>query len=274
MMPELPEVEQVKKTLYPHVVGKKINAVEVRLPRLIQYPNAEIFAEKLRGRTITSIDRKGKYLRLNLDKDLYLLVHLRMTGALLAVKKMMAEPLYAKIKFVLTGDEDLWFTDIRTFGTLYLIDHNDKSVEGYATLGPEPLSKELTVDYLGAICSKKSAAIKGVILDQKVIAGLGNIYADEALFAAGILPQRPANSLNKADIARLIEAVNAVIAQGIKNHGTTFRNYQDADGNQGDNVKHLFVYGRKGEKCKVCGETLCGLKVAGRGSTYCSKCQR
>ena len=273
-MPELPEVEQVKKTLAPHVVGKKIKSVDVRLPRLIQYPSAEIFAQKLVGKKIESIERKGKYLRLNFGQNLYLLVHLRMTGALLAVNKAEAEPAYAKIKFELTGDEDLWFTDIRTFGTLYLIDNEDKSIEGYASLGPEPLSNELTIDYLEPICKKKSAAIKGVILDQKVIAGLGNIYADEALFAAGILPQRPANLLSEEEIVKLINAINHVIAQGIKNHGTTFRNYQDADGNKGDNVKYLFVYGRKGEKCKVCGQELCGLKVAGRSSTYCAKCQR
>lgn len=272
-MPELPEVEQVKITLSPHVVGKKIIAVEVRLPRLIKYPGSDIFAEKIVGKTVEGIERRGKYLRLNLGQELYLLVHLRMTGALLVVKKSAAEPLYAKIKFALSGDEDLWFTDVRTFGTLYLIDHDDKVIEGYASLGPEPLSVKLTEEYLEAICLKKSAAIKGVILDQKVIAGLGNIYADEALFFAGILPQRPANSLNKLEITKLIEAINKVIAQGIKNHGTTFRNYQDADGNQGDNVKHLFAYGRKGEKCKVCGENMCGMKVAGRGSTYCSKCQ-
>lgn len=131
-MPELPEVEQVKKTLAPHVVGKKIKSVDVRLPRLIQYPLVEIFAQKLVGQKIESIERKGKYLRLNFGQNLYLLVHLRMTGALLAVNKAEAEPAYAKIKFELTGDEDLWFTDIRTFGTLYLIDNEDKSIEGYA----------------------------------------------------------------------------------------------------------------------------------------------
>jgi len=273
-MPELPEVEQVKKTLAPHVVGKKIKAVNIRLPRLIQYPSAEIFAKKIIGKTIESIERKGKYLRLNLGQGLYMLVHLRMTGALLAVNKLEGEPAYAKIEFELTGDENLWFTDIRTFGTLYLIDNDDKCVDGYATLGPEPLSKELTVEYLESICRKKGAAIKGVILDQKIIAGLGNIYADEALFVAGILPQRPANLLSGEEIGKLIDAINKVIAQGIKNHGTTFRNYQDADGNKGNNVEHLFVYGRKGEKCKICGQQLCGLKVAGRGSTYCARCQR
>ena len=272
-MPELPEVEQVKRTLSPHVVGKKIIAVDVRLPRLIQYPAADVFVDKLVGKTVEGIERKGKYLRLNLGRDLYLLIHLRLTGALLAVKKVASEPLYAKIKFALAGDEDLWFTDIRTFGTLYLIDHGDKVIEGYAGLGPEPLSEELTAEYLTPIISRKSAAIKGVILDQKVIAGLGNIYADEALFVAGILPDRNADLVTVEECEKLIAAINQVIAQGIKNHGTTFRDYKDGNGNQGSNQKYLLAYGRKGKPCKTCGTILEGSKVAGRGTTFCSHCQ-
>ncbi|MCI2109917.1 MAG: bifunctional DNA-formamidopyrimidine glycosylase/DNA-(apurinic or apyrimidinic site) lyase [Acidaminococcaceae bacterium] len=273
-MPELPEVEQVRKTLSPHVVGQTIKEVEIRLPRLIQYPTAEEFAGKLKGKTIESIERRGKYLRLNVGKDTYILVHLRMTGALLAVAKTAPEPDYAKIRFVLTGPEDLWFTDIRTFGTLYLIDHDDKIIEGYATLGPEPVGKGLTADYLEKACLKKTGAIKAVILDQKIVAGLGNIYADEALFAAGILPTRQANKLTKEEYEKLVQAMKKVIAQGIKNHGTTFRNYQDADGHKGDNVRHLMVYGRKAEPCKVCGTALEQIKVAGRGSVYCPHCQK
>ena len=273
-MPELPEVEQVKKTLSPHVVGKKIKNVEIRLPRLIQYPSAQEFAQNLVGKTIQSIERRGKYLRLNISQDMYVLVHLRMTGALLAVGKTEPEPDYAKIKFELTGTEDLWFTDIRTFGTLYLINHNDKIIPGYATLGPEPIGTALTGDYLAQACQKKTGAIKAVILDQKIIAGLGNIYADEALFAAGIMPTRQANKLTAEEYVKLVEAMKKVIAQGIKNHGTTFRNYQDAEGHKGDNVKHLMVYSRKGEPCKVCGTTLEQTKVAGRGSVYCPHCQK
>ena len=273
-MPELPEVDQVRKTLAPHVVGKKIKTVEIRLPRLIQYPSAQEFAEKLAGKTIQSIERRGKYLRLNVGKDIYILVHLRMTGALLAVAKDAPEPDYAKIKFELTGPENLWFTDIRTFGTLYLIDHNDKRIEGYATLGPEPVGTGLTAGYLEKACAKKIGAIKAVILDQKIVAGLGNIYADEALFAAGIMPTRQANNLTKEEYARLVKAMKKVIAQGIKNHGTTFRNYQDAEGHKGDNVRYLMVYSRKGEPCKVCGTTLEQIKVAGRGSVYCPHCQK
>ena len=273
-MPELPEVDQVRKTLAPHVVGKKIKNVEIRLPRLIQYPSAEEFAAKLSGKTIQSIERRGKYLRLDVGKDVYILVHLRMTGALLAVAKKAPEPDYAKIRFELTGPEDLWFTDIRTFGTLYLIDHDDKIIEGYATLGPEPIGTALTADYLEKACKKKTGAIKAVILDQKIVAGLGNIYADEALFAAGILPARQANKLTKEEYENLVKAMKKVIAQGLKNHGTTFRNYQDAEGHKGDNVRYLMVYSRKGEPCKVCGTKLEQIKVAGRGSVYCPHCQK
>lgn len=273
-MPELPEVDQVRKTLAPHIVGKTIKKVEIGLPRMIQYPAAEVFASKVAGKEIASITRRGKYLRINLQQDMYILAHLRMTGALLAVKKTESEPPYAHIKFELTGEENLWFTDIRTFGTLYLIDHEDKVIEGYATLGPEPLEAALTPEYLAKICQKKTGAIKAAILDQKIIAGLGNIYADEALFGAEVLPTRKANSLSKAEYTKLVASINKVIAQGIKNHGTTFRNYQDADGNQGDNVRHLMVYHRKGEPCKVCGTILEQCKVAGRGSVFCSHCQK
>ena len=273
-MPELPEVDQVRKRLIPHIVGKTIKQVEVRLPRMIQYPDAAVFAQKAAGKEITGIARRGKYLRINLSKDMYILAHLRMTGALLAVNKKQPEPPYAHIKFELTGEENLWFTDIRTFGTLYLIDHDDKVIEGYATLGPEPLSDTLTGEYLADACKKKTGAIKAVILDQKIIAGLGNIYADEALFGAGILPTRQANALTKDEYAKLVKAINTVIAQGIKNHGTTFRNYQDADGKQGTNVLYLNVYGRKGQPCKKCGAILEHCKVVGRGSVYCPHCQK
>lgn len=273
-MPELPEVEQVRKTLMPHIVGKEIKQVEVRLTHLVQYPSAERFAEKLAGKTIESIERRGKYLRLNLGQELFLLVHLRMTGALLAVPKDAAEPPYAKIKFELGGDENLWFTDIRTFGTLYLIDHDDFVVEGYATLGPEPGSRALTKGYLLDACRKHKKPIKTLILDQKIIAGLGNIYADEALFVSGICPERSASELTELEVQHLVTAINKVIRQGIKNKGTTFRDYKDGEGNKGSNQEHLYVYGRRGQACKCCGTALLGAKIGGRGTTYCPQCQK
>lgn len=270
-MPELPEVEQVKKTLAPYVEGKTIKKVEVRLAHLVQYPTVDLFVKKLKGRTIQKINRRGKYLLLQTDKGV-LIVHLRMTGALLATRNS-AEPPYAKIKFSLTDNIVMWFTDIRAFGTLYYID-DDFVVKGLAALGPEPLTAGLTVQYLLPLVTKSKKPIKTFILDQTVIAGLGNIYADEALAEAGIAPLRLACDVTKKELAVLIKAINKVIAQGIKNHGTTFRDYKDGEGKKGNNQNFLAVYGRGGQPCKKCGAILKKIKVGGRGTVYCPKCQK
>ena len=274
-MPELPEVEQVKKTLAPHVEGHKILKTEVFLDRMVQYPGVPEFINGITGKTIHKVNRRGKYLRLELDAGWYLLVHLRMTGALIALPAAEPKPPYAKLKFTLDGEENLWFTDIRTFGTLYLLkDGGDYHVNGYETLGPEPLSKEFTVDYLWPLAQNSRKPIKTFILDQTVIAGLGNIYADECLALSRILPTRPAKTLSHEELEKVCAAVNTVIAQGISNHGTTFRNYQDGDGKKGDNQNHLLVYSRKGQPCKFCGTTLLQVKIGGRGSVYCPHCQK
>ena len=273
-MPEMPEVEQVRKTLAPHIEGKKILAVEVMLDRLIKYPSPEKFVEGLVGKTIRRVGRRGKYLVLETAPEQQLIVHLRMTGALIAQKAEAPAPSYAKIKFKLSDGVTMWFTDIRTFGTLYLVTQHDTYIEGYETLGPEPLSAGFNAEYLTPLAQKSRKAIKTFILDQHIIAGLGNIYADECLALAGILPMRAANSLSSEELVRLCEAVNAVIAQGIKNHGTTFRDYKDGEGNKGDNQNHLLVYSRAGQPCKKCGRTLVQTKIGGRGSVYCENCQK
>ncbi len=273
-MPEMPEVEQVRKTLAPYIEGKIILAVDVYLERLIKYPDPELFIQKLIGKTIHHIGRRGKYLILETAPAQQLIIHLRMTGALIVQKAEQPAPAYAKIKFTLSDNLNLWFTDIRTFGTLYLVTDNDKYIEGFETLGPEPLSEKFNAVYLRPLAAKSRKAIKSFILDQKIIAGLGNIYADECLAMAGILPMRSADSLSGEEIERLCEAVNSVIAQGIKNHGTTFRDYKDGEGNKGENQNYLLVYGRGGEPCKKCGEQLQQMKIGGRGSVYCSNCQK
>lgn len=273
-MPEMPEVEQVRKTLSPHIIGKTIQNIEVRLPRLIQFPSPEAFVQELEGRTITEVGRKGKYLVLHTDKNQQLIVHLRMTGALMAQPSDAAEPSYAKIKFTMTDNTTMWFTDIRTFGTLYLIEGNNHYIEGYETLGPEPLSEGFTVEYLELKATKAKKPVKTFILDQKVIAGLGNIYADECLALSKIHPTRLANTLSHEEMVTLVAAINAVIAQGIKNRGTTFRDYKDGEGNKGDNQNHLLVYSRKGQPCRTCGSILEQIKVGGRGTVFCPCCQK
>ena len=272
-MPELPEVEQVRKTLLPHIKGKTITKVEVYLDRLVKHPSSEQFIKNLTGRTIEDVCRRGKYLVLKTGVNQKLIVHLRMTGSLVAQASDLEAPPYAKIKFELTDGVTMWFCDIRTFGTLYLVTDDDCYIAGYETLGPEPLTVGFNPEYLAPIAAKSRKPIKTLILDQTVIAGLGNIYADECLALAGILPTRIANTLTRAEIEAVHEAANKVIAQGIANRGTTFRDYKDGEGNQGDNQNPLLVYGRGGEPCKTCGEPLATTKVGGRGTTYCAKCQ-
>ena len=273
-MPEMPEVEQVRKTLAPHIEGKKILAVEIYLERMLQHPTPQEFIEDITGKTILSVGRKGKYLVLELEQNRQMVVHLRMTGALIAQPSEQEAPPYAKFKFTLSDGVTLWFTDIRTFGVVYLVRDGDYHNEGFETLGPEPLSKEFNQDYLAPLAAKSRKPIKTFILDQKNIAGLGNIYADECLALSGILPTRAANSLSEAEMGRLCEAINAVIAQGIRNRGTTFRDYKDGEGNKGDNQNHLLVYSRGGKPCRKCGATLIQIKLGGRGTVYCPFCQK
>lgn len=273
-MPEMPEVEQVRKTLTPHIKGKTITNIEIYLDRLIQHPSPAEFIKGLVGKTIQEVGRKGKYLVLQTAASQKLIVHLRMTGALIAQSSNAPVPKYAKIKFELTDGVTMWFTDIRTFGTLYLVTDNDVFIEGYETLGPEPLSAGFSAEYLAPLAAKSRKPIKTFILDQKIIAGLGNIYADECLALSKILPTRIANTLSAEEISRLCDAINAVIAQGIKNRGTTFRDYKDGEGNKGDNQNHLLVYSRAGKACRTCGATLLQIKVGGRGSVYCPECQK
>lgn len=273
-MPEMPEVEQVRKTLAPRITGKTIISVEIYLDRLIKHPTAEQFAAGLQGKTILEVGRRGKYLVLHTGENQKLIVHLRMTGALIAQDSDLPAPNYAKIKFTLNDGVTMWFTDIRTFGTLYMVTDNDAYIDGYETLGPEPLSAGFTAAYLQPLAAKSRKPIKTFILDQKIIAGLGNIYADECLALSGINPLRLANTLTAEEISALCEAANAVIAQGIKNRGTTFRDYKDGEGKSGENQKYLLVYGRGGKPCTKCGAPLATAKVGGRGTVYCEHCQK
>lgn len=171
-MPEMPEVEQVRKTLAPHIEGKKILAVEIYLERLIKYPQPDAFIKGLVGKTISSVGRRGKYLVLHTAPKQQLIVHLRMTGALLAQPSAAPAPAYAKIKFTLSDDVTMWFTDIRTFGTLYLVTDNDTYIEGYETLGPEPLSKGFTAGYLLPLAQKARRLSKALFWINRLLPAL------------------------------------------------------------------------------------------------------
>ncbi|WP_278675366.1 bifunctional DNA-formamidopyrimidine glycosylase/DNA-(apurinic or apyrimidinic site) lyase [Acidaminococcus fermentans] len=273
-MPELPEVEQVRISLIPHIVGMTIEKVRVDLPKMILHPEPDVFVRKLQGARFTGVQRRGKYPRLALENGCWILIHLRMTGALLALPKTEPEPPFTRMAFFLSGEENLYFTDIRTFGVAALVGEDGWRDKGYESLGPEPLDPELTPDYLREKAKGKTAVVKAFLLDQTVIAGLGNIYVDEALFAAGIRPTRRVNRISRKAWEGLALAIKGVIRQGLEHHGTTFRNYQDADGQMGDNSRYLQVYHRKGLPCLRCGTLLKQIKVAGRGSVYCPHCQK
>lgn len=273
-MPEMPEVETIRRTLTDKVTGKRIASVEVLLPRLIKWPTAEQFRAVVTDVTISRLARRGKYLLFYLDNGYVMVVHLRMTGRLYYIKKGTPPDRFTRVVFTLADGDALLYADSRTLGTLYALpDEELWRIAGLASLGPEPLSEEFTLDYFRETVTSRKGTIKGLLLKQELIGGLGNIYVDEALALAGVHPERAAASLTEEEASRLYTAVNAVIAQGIEHGGTTFRDYRDGVGQKGSNQDHLQVYGRKNEACRRCGTPIAKTEVAGRGTHFCPHCQ-
>nr|WP_092074911.1 DNA-formamidopyrimidine glycosylase [Dendrosporobacter quercicolus]NSL49812.1 DNA-formamidopyrimidine glycosylase [Dendrosporobacter quercicolus DSM 1736]SDN20543.1 DNA-(apurinic or apyrimidinic site) lyase [Dendrosporobacter quercicolus] len=274
-MPELPEVETVRRTLVDKITGCQIKNVDIKLPRLIKWPSAHEFKALITGRTIITLARHGKYLLLYLDNEMIVVIHLRMTGRLYYVSTADLTDQFSRIVFELSNGDHLLYADTRTLGTLYAMRPDELwRISGLASLGPEPLSPEFTKEYLAGILHKSKGKIKALLLNQKVVAGLGNIYVDEALAIAGLHPERTANSLNRAEAERLYSAINQVIADGIAHGGTTFRDYRDGAGKSGSHQNHLRVYGRKDLHCYQCGAQIVKKEVAGRGTHFCPHCQR
>lgn len=273
-MPELPEVETIRRTLITKVSERTIESINILLPRLIKWPTPEQFRAQLHKQKIVTLLRRGKYLLFELQDHLMLIVHLRMTGRLYYVDDSEAQDKYTRIIFQLDNGDRLLYSDTRTLGTLYLMPQDELwRISGLAGLGPEPLSDDFTLAYLRDMLKGRHGKIKSILLNQKLIGGLGNIYADESLAVAGIHPERAASDLNDSEVAQLYEAINAVIDQGIKDGGTTFRDYRDGKGRRGSHQKHLYVYGRKGQPCRKCGTRIERKTVAGRGTHFCPNCQ-
>jgi len=273
-MPEMPEVETICRSLRKHVEGKVIRDIEIRLSRLIKWPSPEDFRAILVGRKIESLERRAKYMLFHVTDDWTLVVHLRMTGRLFFRDNDCPSDAPAKITFQFADGDSLEYSDTRTLGTLYLLRENELSrIYGLSSLGPEPLSPQFTVEYLVSGLAKRKGKIKTVLLDQSFIGGLGNIYVDESLARACIHPECKAHTLTEPEIAKLHEAINAVIEKGIGGGGTTLRDYRDGEGNRGSFQEELCVYGRKGLPCPVCGTNIVRTEVAGRGTHYCPQCQ-
>ena len=274
-MPEMPEVETIRRTLEGYVVGKVIKDVDIRLTRLIKWPAVEEFKAIATGRSILALERRAKYLLFHLNDGWIMVVHLRMTGRLNYQADIKQSNQAARLVFAFAGGDALEYFDTRTFGTLYLL-HADEldRIYGLSSLGPEPLSSGFTVKYMAEKLAKRKGKLKSILLDQRFIGGLGNIYVDESLAIAGIHPEMEAAALTLADIERLHSAINSVIEKGICSGGTSFRDYRDADGNRGAFQESLCVYGRKGLPCIQCGTEIVRIEVGGRGTHFCPQCQQ
>lgn len=276
-MPELPEVETVRRIIAPHVIGHTITGISLNpaFPDVLEGPDAIDPVAGLTGRAITGANRRGKYLIFPLDNGMSLVIHLRMTGRLLFVRHDEPPIRFQHAALTLDNDMDLRFGDQRKFGRVRLT--LPEEVDGLcARLGPEPLERELTADRLHAALQRRRGKIKAVLLDQHLIAGLGNIYVDEALYRTRIHPLTPANTLSRGDAARLLRAIRHVLRSAIANQGTTFSTFENPYGETGSNVAFLKVYGkgRKALPCPRCHHPLEHMVVGGRGTTYCPSCQQ
>lgn len=276
-MPELPEVETIRRTLEQRIAGKMITDVRVNYPGIIKYPLADVdsFRRGVCSARITHLSRRGKYLIICLDNEFDLIVHLRMTGRLLFGQGDCREDKHTHVVFTLENDEYLLFHDVRKFGMIYLQNKKeDIKSSGLKNIGVEPLGNEFTLKRLKEIIKNKRRKAKAFLLDQSIIAGIGNIYADEILFQAQINPEEYVNNLNEEQIAALHYAIRDRLQEGIKNNGTTIRDYVDAEGTSGGFQNLLSVYGKYNEECPICNAKLQKLVIAGRSTCFCPHCQQ
>ncbi len=271
-MPELPEVETIRRDLLPLLRGRVFTGVRVSpdAPRLVQVPSATDFARLLVGRRIEDISRRGKYLAFHLSDGLHLVVHLRMTGALLHRPAGWPPDRYVRAVLTLDDGSELRFSDLRKFGAMWLVEDPSLVLN---RLGPEPLDGAVTPSVLREATARRRAPIKSVLLDQGTLAGLGNIYADEALFAAGLHPQRPASTLSGAEVKRLHGAIRRVLTAALRDRGASFSDYVDASGREGRHQFRVQVFRRTGQPCYACGGEIERVKVAGRSTHFCATCQ-
>lgn len=286
-MPELPEVETVRKGLNRVSLNQPIRGGDIRLARTIEFPElTDDFLAGMAGVQLAAWHRRGKYLLGELKradaKGLlepagWLGVHLRMTGQLLWVDQGEALQTHCRVRLFFDGDRELRYVDQRTFGRLWWVPP-DRPVEeimtGLQRLGPEPFSEAFSVDYLAASLKGRQRPIKNALLDQRLVAGIGNIYADEALFMSGIRPKVVCDRLTKKRIAKLHEAIVQVLTTSIESGGTTFSDFRDVHGTNGNYGGVAWVYGREGEACRNCGADIVRLSLAGRSAHYCPKCQK
>jgi len=272
-MPEMPEVEIVKRGLNAQVKGLKITHVEIRYQNLIT-GDVNQFIEFVTGATITDVGRRAKFLLIHLDNGYTIISHLRMEGRYRVSASPEAIDKHSHAIFTLDNGQKLIYNDVRKFGRMQLWNTDqladNKSI---SKLGPEPLSDEFTFKNVSPRIMRHRKDIKTVLLDQSVMSGLGNIYVDEVLWKTKIHPETPANHLTDEDVQNIIEVSNAEMKMGIESGGSTVRSYVDATGHAGHMQNRLKVYGKEGTPCPRCGTEIVKIKVGGRGTHFCPKCQ-
>ena len=292
-MPELPEVETVRRGLEKKLNNFIIKKVEVCRNSTISFPtNKEEFIKGLLNSLIYKWDRRGKYLIAqlkevqnentqfpieNLQNNGFLVVHLRMTGYFKFLDNTTPPCNHTRIRFFDKNNNELRYIDVRSFGQMWWINQwlsPNKIIKGLGSLGPEPFSKDFDTKYLKKVISKRTKSIKAILLDQKIVAGIGNIYADESLYSAGISPFREAQTIKKNEIIKLKESIVTVLKKSIGSGGTTFSDFRDLEGENGNFGLQTNVYRRTGKECHKCGNLIERQKITGRSTHWCPKCQK
>lgn len=271
-MPELPEVETVRCILLPYVVGQKIINTTISLPKVLANIKPSTFNAKMKGQTITGFTRRGKFLTLNLDSGAYVVIHFRMTGTLIVEKAKTPSEKHTNLRLTFANGQELRYIDSRGFGHWWYFEAGEKDTSGQQLLGPEP--EAITVAYLQKNLIKRKAALKSLLLDQHIVAGIGNIYSDEICFRAQIKPTRPGYTLTTTELKQLAVTIPAVIKEFIQVHRVPFDVFAISKGKSYQKSTNRLVYGRAGKPCKRCGQALIGTRIGQRSSVFCNFCQK
>ena len=273
-MPELPEVESVRLSLAPALEGRRLERVRISDPRLTRPLDPDDVARELEGEQVVAVDRRGKYLIVRFESGRALLIHLRMTGSMLTGEAAFAaEDAHRRAVVTLDDGSDVAYRDVRRFGTWLLLEPSEVDTYIDARVGKEPLAEAYRARDLAAKLQNRRVPVKAALLDQRTVAGVGNIYADEALWRARLHPLTPAAALDLDDVRALHRGVRQALRLGIARQGSTLRDYRLPNGASGGMQDEFKVYGRGGEPCERCGTPIDKIRVAGRGTWYCPRCQ-
>lgn len=274
-MPELPEVETIKRELKPMVINKKIRSCKVLRGDVIAYPKPQEFCKSITGERIIKVSRKAKYLFFGLTNNKNIIFHFRLSGTI-SLRNSRAKPERFTRVIIRVNGHQLFFNEPRVLGRIYLVSGTRKLpiLKGLYELGLEPISKNFDLTYMRGKLRGRKAKIKALLLDQSICAGVGNIYSDEALFLAGIRPLRRAYRITINETGKLVKALKDVIRKGVDNYGTSVADYHRTDGKDGNFQRFLHVYGREYKPCKVCGAKIILKKLGNRSTRFCPKCQK